>query len=90
MSAWNPVSEKERAAATVTRRGLELRLAQDEARRLGDMLRRATRAIAEAEAALGVATHWLNQTETAHRASSHWPTSRPVLTLLAADATGTV
>lgn len=61
MSAWQPVSEKERARATFRRCEGQLRQAQEQARRAGETLRKALRSVTEAEEALGEATRRLDR-----------------------------
>jgi hypothetical protein len=61
MTNGYPVSEQERAGATVTQCEGQLRQAQEHARRAGEMLRRAHRVVEEAVGALGVATQRLDR-----------------------------
>lgn len=64
MSHWNPATERNRAAATVTYCELQLRRAHEDARRAGETFRRAMRGIEEAEAALGHDTRRLDRMST--------------------------
>lgn len=70
MTDWNLVSELERANVTVTQCLLELRRAQEDARRGEAVLRRAARGVQEAEEALGEATRRLDRVELSVRMAS--------------------
>lgn len=56
-----PVSEQERAIATVSKHELQLRQAQDNVRCASEVLRRAVRTAERAEGELGAATRRLAQ-----------------------------
>jgi multidrug resistance efflux pump len=61
MSAWHPVSEEERARATLTRCEGQLRQAREQGRRADEVLKKTLRGIAEAEDALAQATRRLDR-----------------------------
>lgn len=61
MTNGYPVSEQERAGATVTQCQGQLRQAQEHARRAVEVLRRAQRVVEEAAGALGMATERLDR-----------------------------
>lgn len=61
MTNGYPVSEQERAGATVIQCQGQLRQAQEHARRAGEVLRRAHRVVEEAVGALGMATERLDR-----------------------------
>jgi len=57
----HPVTEQERASATLSECEDTLRRAREDARRAGELLRRATRGVVEAERALREATRWVGR-----------------------------
>ena len=63
MTNGQPVSEQERAGATVAQCQGQLRQAQEYARRAGESLRRAHRVVEEAVGALGMASRRLDRME---------------------------
>lgn len=63
MTDCHPVSERERASATVTHFAGQLRRAQEQARCAGETFRRALRGVEEVEGALGEATRRLDRME---------------------------
>lgn len=70
MSDWQLASEQERAIVTVARCGLELRLAQEGARRAGEALRRAIRSVEQAEVSMGDARRRLYRMDMSLKAVS--------------------
>jgi multidrug resistance efflux pump len=65
MSAWHPISERERDRATLTRCEGQLRKAQEQARQAEEALKKALRGVTEAEEALGQATRRLERVSVA-------------------------
>lgn len=63
MTAWQPVSERDRATASATQCEGDLREARERARRANEALRRALRGVEEAEGAFHQATRRLYRIE---------------------------
>ena len=63
MTGWRMSPEERRASATVTLCEAQLRQARDNARRIGETLRRALRGVSDADGALGEATRRLGRME---------------------------
>lgn len=67
MTDWNPVTERERAGATLAECEARMRRAEEQARRAGEAMRRATRDVDAAREELATSRRWLERLAVAEK-----------------------